>query len=55
MAAAVRSAPVSETRKRGTDAAAQYWIRTEIPRIPLLANLCRSNEDSYIRAESDWF
>jgi alkylation response protein AidB-like acyl-CoA dehydrogenase len=55
MAATARTAPVSEARKRGTDAAAQYWIRTEVPRIPLLAELCRSNEDSYIRAEQDWF
>ncbi len=55
MAAAARSAPISEARKRATEAATQYWIRTEIPRIPLLANLCRTNEDSYIKAEADWF
>jgi butyryl-CoA dehydrogenase len=55
MAAVARTAPVSEDRKRATDAATQYWIRTEIPRIPVLANLCRTNEDSYIRAEAEWF
>jgi butyryl-CoA dehydrogenase len=55
MAATARTASVSEARKRGTDAAAQYWIRTEIPRISLLVDLCRSNEDSYIKAEADWF
>lgn len=55
MAAAARTAPISEERKRATDAATQYWIRTEIPRIALLANLCRTNEDSYIKAEPEWF
>jgi len=55
MAAVARTAPISEERKRATEAATQYWIRTEIPRIPHLANLCRTNEDSYIKAEPDWF
>jgi butyryl-CoA dehydrogenase len=55
MAAAARTAPISEERKRATDAATQYLIRTEIPRIALLANLCRTNEDSYIKAEPEWF
>jgi alkylation response protein AidB-like acyl-CoA dehydrogenase len=55
MAAVARTAPISEDRKRATDAATQYWIRTEIPRIPHLANLCRTNEDSYIEAEPEWF
>ena len=55
MAAAAQTAPISEERKRATDAATQYWIRTEIPRIPVLANLCRTNEDSYIKAEPEWF
>ncbi|MCX5744006.1 MAG: acyl-CoA dehydrogenase, partial [Proteobacteria bacterium] len=30
-----------------TLAAAQYWIRTELPRVDLLARLCREGEDSY--------
>lgn len=55
MAAAARAATVSRQRQRATEAAAQYWIRTEMPRVPLLASLCRSNEDSYIKAEPDWF
>jgi butyryl-CoA dehydrogenase len=55
MAAVARTAPVSKERRRATDAATQYWIRTEIPRIPLLAKLCKNNEDSYINAEPDWF
>jgi alkylation response protein AidB-like acyl-CoA dehydrogenase len=55
MAAVARTAPISEERKRATEAATQYWIRTEIPRIPLLANLCRTNEDSYINAKPGWF
>ncbi len=29
--------------------AAQYWIRTEVPRIDYLAKLCQSGEDSYAR------
>ena len=55
MAAVAKTAPVSEERRRATDAATQYWIRTEVPRVPILANLCRINEDSYIKAEPDWF
>jgi butyryl-CoA dehydrogenase len=55
MAAVARTAPISEERKRATEAATQYWLRTEVPRIPHLANLCRTNEDSYIKAEPEWF
>jgi alkylation response protein AidB-like acyl-CoA dehydrogenase len=35
-------------------AAAQYWIRTELPRIDHLATLCRDAEDSYARLDPDW-
>ena len=35
--------------------AAQYWMATEMPRIALLASLCRAAEDSYARMHSDWF
>jgi butyryl-CoA dehydrogenase len=35
-------------------AAAQYWIRTELPRIDHLAQLCRSGEDSYGALDPDW-
>jgi butyryl-CoA dehydrogenase len=35
-------------------AAAQYWIRTELPRIDHLAALCRDGEDSYARLDPDW-
>jgi butyryl-CoA dehydrogenase len=35
-------------------AAAQYWIRTELPRIDHLAALCQSGEDSYARLDPDW-
>ena len=55
MAAAAKTAPISEERKNAIDAATQYWIRTEVPRVALLANLCRANEDSYIKAQPDWF
>ena len=55
MAAVSRSAPISEARKSATGAASKYWIRTEVARIPQLAALCRSNEDSYLKAEPGWF
>jgi butyryl-CoA dehydrogenase len=35
--------------------AAQYWIRTELPRVAQLASLCRSGEDSYARMKDTWF
>ena len=34
-------------------AAAQYWLRTELPRIDHLARLCREGEDSYMRLDPD--
>ncbi|HET9752563.1 MAG TPA: acyl-CoA dehydrogenase [Myxococcales bacterium] len=40
---------------RGKLAAAQHWIRAELPRVEHLAQLCRSGEDSYGAAEPDWF
>ncbi|KPK17325.1 MAG: acyl-CoA dehydrogenase [Myxococcales bacterium SG8_38] len=55
MDAAAHTSSISETRRRGIEAAARYWIQTEIPRISILANLCLSNERSYIDAEADWF
>ena len=36
-------------------AAAQYWIRTELPRIRHLAALCRDAEDSYLRIGAESF
>jgi len=35
-------------------AAAQYWIKTELPRIDHLAALCRDSEDSYAALDPDW-
>ena len=40
---------------RGKLQAAQYWIRTELPRVTSLALLCESGEDSYARMQPDWF
>ena len=34
--------------------AAQYFLRTELPRIDLLAELCQSGEDSYARVRPEW-
>ncbi|WP_233583227.1 acyl-CoA dehydrogenase, partial [Corallococcus sp. CA053C] len=39
----------------GKLAAAQYWFAVEVPRVPLLAHLCRTGEDSYARMHADWF
>jgi butyryl-CoA dehydrogenase len=39
----------------GKLAAAQYWLRTELPRVPHLAALCRDAEDSYARMQPAWF
>jgi alkylation response protein AidB-like acyl-CoA dehydrogenase len=35
--------------------AAEYWIRTELPRIDHLAALCRTGERSYARMSPEWF
>ncbi|HVW27543.1 MAG TPA: acyl-CoA dehydrogenase [Polyangiaceae bacterium] len=35
--------------------AAEYFVRTELPRVHLLASLCKSGEDSYARARPAWF
>jgi butyryl-CoA dehydrogenase len=35
--------------------AAQYFIRTEVPRTAQLLELCRSGEDSYARMRPEWF
>ena len=34
--------------------AAQYWLRTELPRVKHLAALCRDAEDSYLGLDTDW-
>jgi alkylation response protein AidB-like acyl-CoA dehydrogenase len=35
--------------------ATQYWVNTELPRVGTLGALCRSNEDSYAKAQPAWF
>ena len=40
---------------RGKLAAARYWLKTELPRIQPLVELCRSGEDSYATMKPDWF
>lgn len=39
----------------GKLAAAQYFIRTELPKNEALVTLCRENEDSYARMKPEWF
>ena len=34
---------------------AQYFINTELPRVQLLAGLCRNAEDSYVKMRPEWF
>jgi butyryl-CoA dehydrogenase len=34
---------------------AEYWVKTELPRIDHLAHLCRTGEGSYRRMSPDWF
>jgi alkylation response protein AidB-like acyl-CoA dehydrogenase len=39
----------------GKVCAAEYWIKTELPRVDLLVSLCRSGERSYARMNQAWF
>jgi butyryl-CoA dehydrogenase len=39
----------------GKMCAAEYWIKTELPRIEHLAHLCRTGEGSYARMAAEWF
>jgi butyryl-CoA dehydrogenase len=39
----------------GKLAAAQYWIRSELPKNAALVAVCRENEDSYARMKPGWF
>lgn len=55
MAAAAKTASLSIDRKNAVEAATRYWIRTELPRIEILAELCRTNESSYLEAQPSWF
>ena len=38
---------------RAKQAAARYWLATELPRVAQLAALCRSGEDSYLKLDPD--
>ena len=38
---------------RGKILTAEYWLATELPRLHMLAALCRSGEDSYARIRSE--
>jgi butyryl-CoA dehydrogenase len=40
---------------RGKLQAAQYWLRTELPRVAPLVRLCREEEDSYAMTRPEWF
>ena len=34
---------------------AQYWIKTELPRVDALITLCQENEDSFLQMKPEWF
>ncbi|MBA3458774.1 MAG: acyl-CoA dehydrogenase [Deltaproteobacteria bacterium] len=50
MAAAANTA--DQDFNSGKRLSAEYWIATEIPRLTMLAELCRSGEDSYRRVRA---
>ncbi|HKP57353.1 MAG TPA: acyl-CoA dehydrogenase [Polyangiales bacterium] len=39
----------------GKCCAADYWFRTELPRVSTLCALCRDGDDSYARMQPEWF
>jgi alkylation response protein AidB-like acyl-CoA dehydrogenase len=55
MAAAAERRRSKEAFYEGELRAAQYWITTELPRVAVLAAICRENEDSYARMSPDSF
>lgn len=48
------SSAADEAFYRGKLRAAQYWLRTELPRLAPLVQLCRDEEDSYAAARPEW-
>lgn len=52
---ALARAPADPEFYEGKMCAAQYWLRTELPKVHQLAALCRSGEDSYARMRDAWF
>ncbi len=54
LAAVAKEARTDDAYHRGLLAAAQYWIRTELPRVDVLAKLCRDGEDSYATLDPAW-
>jgi alkylation response protein AidB-like acyl-CoA dehydrogenase len=52
---ALRREGGSPDHYEGKLAAAQYWIRTELPKNEALVAICQENEDSYARMRPGWF
>lgn len=50
---AMATAATGKPEHAGKQIAADYWISTELPRLAMLAELCRSGEDSYQRVLPD--
>jgi alkylation response protein AidB-like acyl-CoA dehydrogenase len=51
----LKAKPEDAAFYQGKLAAAQYWFHVELPRVKSLAALCISVEDSYLKAQPDWF
>ena len=51
----LKNRPESASFYQGLVCAARYWIRTEVPRVAYLADLCKSGEDSYATMQKDWY
>jgi butyryl-CoA dehydrogenase len=51
----LRAGKGDRDHSEGKLCAADYWFRTELPRVAQLCELCRTNEDSYARMQQSWF
>jgi len=52
---ALAAGSANEAFLRGKLSAAQYWFRTELPRVAQLAALCKSNDASYAEMREEWW
>lgn len=53
--ATTRTADADRAFVAGLHAAGRYWLRTELPKVDALAELCRSAEDSFMSIEAASF
>ncbi len=55
LATAAAMRPSRGDFEEGLLRSARYWMATELPRVEHLAQLCETNEPSYLEMEPDWF